>query len=224
MGIADLNIYSGGLLGLITSSGPVAKAVVFILLAFSVVSWTIIFIKWAQFRRVDKDASKFLRIAKDSESFKRLTTVYTENPDSPFYHLLVTSYKELTGRDKEKQGPTRETLLAVESVIRIAVSEETEKLEHRLSFLATTANTAPFIGLFGTVWGIMDAFREIGVRGTSSLAVVAPGISEALITTALGLATAIPAVLGYNYLVNRLKGLSTRMEYASSYIVNLISR
>lgn len=224
MSIADLNIYSGGLLGLIYSSGPVAKAVVFILLTFSIVSWTIIFYKWKQFRGVERDAFKFLRIVKDSESFKRLTTVYTENPDSPFYRLLITSYKELTVRQKEKPAADEETLSAVESVLKIAGSEETAKLENRLSFLATTANTAPFIGLFGTVWGIMDSFREIGVRGTTSLAVVAPGISEALITTALGLATAIPAVLGYNYLVNRLKGLSSKMEYASAYIINLINR
>jgi biopolymer transport protein TolQ len=112
----------------------------------------------------------------------------------------------------------------VENLLKITVGQETEKLEHRLSFLATTANTAPFIGLFGTVWGIMDSFREIGLRGTTSLAVVAPGISEALITTALGLFTAIPAVLGYNFLVNRLKGLSSKMEQACAYIVNLITR
>ncbi len=109
-------------------------------------------------------------------------------------------------------------------MLRVSISEETERLERRLSFLATTANTAPFIGLFGTVWGIMDSFREIGVRGTTSLAVVAPGISEALITTALGLATAIPAVLGYNYLVNRLRSVSVKMENASAYIINLIGR
>jgi biopolymer transport protein TolQ len=224
MGIADLNIYSGGLLGLIFSAGPVAKFVVLVLLVFSIVSWAIILYKWKQFRGAERDAVKFLRIAKDSESFKRLTTVYTDNPDSPFYRLLIASYKELTVRQKEKSGQEPETMLAVESVLKIAVSEETEKLEHRLSFLATTANTAPFIGLFGTVWGIMDSFREIGLRGTSSLAVVAPGISEALIATALGLATAIPAVLGYNYLINRLRGLSSKMEHASAYIVNLLTR
>jgi biopolymer transport protein TolQ len=168
---------------------------------------------------------KFLKIVKDTESFKRLTTMYSDNPDSPFYKLVIASYKEIAGRQKEGGGGGGAGLVpAVESVLRVSVAEETERLEHRLSFLATTANTAPFIGLFGTVWGIMDSFREIGMRGTTSLAVVAPGISEALITTALGLATAIPAVLGYNYLVNRLKGVSVKMENASAYIVNLISR
>ena len=98
-----------------------------------------------------------------------------------------------------------EAIPAIENILKITIAEESVKLERRLTFLATTANTAPFIGLFGTVWGIMDSFREIGVRGTTSLAVVAPGISEALIATAIGLATAIPAVLGYNYCLGRLK-------------------
>jgi biopolymer transport protein TolQ len=224
MGVADLNIYSGGLVGLIYSSGPVAKAVVFILLLFSILSWTILFFKWKQLSAVDKDGMRFLKVAGDSESFKRLTTMYADNPDSPFYRLLIPSYKELTIRQKENQNLGVEAIPAVESVLKVAVSEETERLERRLSFLATTANTAPFIGLFGTVWGIMDSFREIGLRGTTSLAVVAPGISEALITTALGLATAIPAVLAYNYLINRLKSVSTKMEHASARIVNLINR
>jgi biopolymer transport protein TolQ len=223
MGVASLNIYSGGLLGLIYSSGPVAKAVVFILLFFSVISWAIIFFKWRQFAVTERDGVKFIKVAKDIDSFKRLTSMYADNPDSPFYKLVVTSYKEVVGRQKANQG-LNEIVPALESTLKITVSEETERLEKRLSFLATTANTAPFIGLFGTVWGIMDSFREIGVRGTTSLAVVAPGISEALVTTALGLATAIPAVLAYNYLVNRLRGLSSKLEHASIYITNLIAK
>jgi len=173
---------------------------------------------------VQSDGDKFLRVARDSDSFKKLTTIYADKPDSPFYKLLISSYKEVTARQKEGQSSTQETIPAVENVLKVTVSQETERLERRLSFLATTANTAPFIGLFGTVWGIMDSFREIGLRGTTSLAVVAPGISEALITTALGLFAAIPAVLAYNALSNRLKGVSLKLEYASTYIINLITR
>jgi biopolymer transport protein TolQ len=224
MGISDINVYTGGLSGLVLSAGPVARTVVLILLFFSVVSWTIIFFKWRQLSAAERDGMKFLRVAKDSDSFQRLAAAYSEDPDSPFYKLLVASYKEVTGRQRENTRAGADALPAVEGVLRVAISEETEKLEGRLSFLATTANTAPFIGLFGTVWGIMDSFREIGVRGTTSLAVVAPGISEALITTALGLATAIPAVLAYNYLINKLRGVSVKMESASAYIINLISR
>ncbi len=224
MGLSDLNVYSGGLLGLLSSSGPVAKAVVLILFCFSLVSWAVIFYKWRQFSRVERDGDRFLKIIRDSDSFKRLTTAYRENPDSPFYKLLVTTYKETAVRQKDSLDVRPETVPAVENILRIATSEEVSRLEARLSFLATTANTAPFIGLFGTVWGIMDSFREIGVRGSTSLVVVAPGISEALITTALGLATAIPAVLGYNYLLSRLRGLTAKLENASGHIINLVTR
>jgi biopolymer transport protein TolQ len=224
MGFSDLNVYSGGLLGLLSSSGPVAKVVVLILFCFSLVSWAIMFSKWRQFSRIERDGDRFLKIIRDSDSFKRLTTTYRENPDSPFYRLLMTTYKETAVRQKDSLDVKPETVPAVENVLRITISEEMERLEARLSFLATTANTAPFIGLFGTVWGIMDSFREIGVRGSTSLVVVAPGISEALIATALGLATAIPAVLGYNYLLSRLKRLSSKLENASSHIVNLVTR
>jgi len=224
MDIIDFNALSGGALSLIFSAGPVAKVVVVVLLFFSVWSWTIFLYKWHQLGSVQSDGDKFLRVARDSDSFKKLTSIYADKPDSPFYKLLISSYKEVTARQKEGQSSLQETIPAVENVLKVTVSQETERLERRLSFLATTANTAPFIGLFGTVWGIMDSFREIGLRGTTSLAVVAPGISEALITTALGLFAAIPAVLAYNALSNRLKGVSLKLEYASTYIINLITR
>jgi biopolymer transport protein TolQ len=210
-------------MGLIYSSGPVAKTVVLILLFFSIVSWAIILFKWGQLRAAEKDGASFLDHAKNADSFKRLTTTYADSPESPFYRLLVTSYREYSARQKENQSQP-DIVSSVESIAKITISEETERLEKRLSFLATTANTAPFIGLFGTVWGIMDSFKEIGLKGTTSLAVVAPGISEALITTALGLATAIPAVLGYNYLINRLGSVSKKMEHASLLIAKLINR
>ena len=224
MDITDLNSYTGGFIGLISSAGPVAKVVVFVLLFFSVVSWTIFLYKWKQLSSVENDGDKFIRLARDSDSFKRLTTVYADNPESPFYKLLANAYKEVTIRQKDGHTDARDVLTAVENILKTTVAEETSRLERKLSFLATTANTAPFIGLFGTVWGIVDSFREIGLRGTTSLAVVAPGISEALITTALGLATAIPAVIFYNYHTNRLRSIASKMENASAYIVNLLSR
>jgi biopolymer transport protein TolQ len=224
MGLSALDVYTGGLLGLLLSAGPVAKVVVFILFCFSLVSWAVIIFKWRQFSRVERDGDRFLRIINDSDSFKKLASAYRENPESPFYRLLIRTYKETAVRQKESLDIRPETVPAVENVLKITMTEEIERLESRLSFLATTANAAPFIGLFGTVWGIMDSFREIGLRGSTSLVVVAPGISEALITTALGLATAIPAVLGYNYLLARLKGLSSKLENASNHIINLITR
>jgi biopolymer transport protein TolQ len=137
---------------------------------------------------------------------------------------MLASYKEITSIQKDNPGIRPDIVQHVENILKITLSEETERLERRLSFLATTANTAPFIGLFGTVWGIMDSFREIGLRGTTSLSVVAPGISEALIATAIGLATAIPAVLAYNYFVGRLKRINSRMENAVIYIINLLEK
>lgn len=224
MGISTINHYTGGVLGMLFASGPVAKAVVLILLIFSVLSWTIIFFKFKQYSRTEKDGERFLKTIKEVGSFKKLTSIYRSNADNAFYRLLVASYKEIASLKSDNPGINQDVILRIDNLLKITISEETERLEKRLSFLATTANTAPFIGLFGTVWGIMDSFREIGLRGTTSLAVVAPGISEALITTAIGLATAIPAVLAYNYFLGRLKGIISRMENASTYILNTIDR
>ncbi|MCX5805364.1 MAG: MotA/TolQ/ExbB proton channel family protein [Proteobacteria bacterium] len=165
-----------------------------------------------------------MRTARDADSFKKLVTTYRETPNNTFYRLMFASYKEIASRQKENPGIRPEIMPSVENALKITMSEETERLERRLSFLATTANTAPFIGLFGTVWGIMDSFREIGLKGTTSLSVVAPGISEALIATAIGLATAIPAVLAYNYFNGRLKRILSKMENASMYIMNLLDK
>lgn len=224
MDISVINNYTGGALSLLYSAGPVAKVVVAILFIFSIVSWTIILYKLKQFGRTENDAGRFMRIAKDADSFKRLVTTYRETPNNAFYRLMFASYKEIASRQKENPGITPKAIPPVENILKIVIAEETERLERRLSFLATTANTAPFIGLFGTVWGIMDSFREIGLKGTTSLSVVAPGISEALIATAIGLATAIPAVLAYNYFNGRLKRILSKMENASMYILNLLEK
>jgi biopolymer transport protein TolQ len=224
MGLSNLNMYTGGLLSLLYSAGPVAKAVVIILIIFSIVSWTIMLYKLKQYRRVEKEGERFIKIVKEVDSFKKLITMYRESPDNSFYRLILATYKEISSRQRDNPDIKPETIPLIENVLKITISEESERLERRLSFLATTANTAPFIGLFGTVWGIMDSFREIGIRGTTSLAVVAPGISEALIATAIGLATAIPAVLAYNYFVGRLKRIISKLENASMHILNILEK
>ncbi len=225
MDVGSLNSYTGGLLGLVYAAGPMAKAVITLLLFFSIVSWTIIFVKMRQYKKTEEQADRFFRAIKDADSFKNLIAVYRDSNDNSFYRLILACYKEVTSRQKDNPGHIKpEAIPAIDNVLKITISEESVKLERRLTFLATTANTAPFIGLFGTVWGIMDSFREIGVRGTTSLAVVAPGISEALIATAIGLATAIPAVLGYNYCLGRLKRIIARMENAALYLLNIIEK
>lgn len=219
------NIYSSGLIGMILGAGPMAKVVMVILFFFSVVSWTIIFMKFRQYSRTESEGDRFFRAVKESDSFKKLISIYRDSQDNAFYRLVLACYKEVTSRQKDNPGRIhKDDISAVDNMMKIAIAEESVKLERRLSFLATTANTAPFIGLFGTVWGIMDSFREIGVRGTTSLAVVAPGISEALIATALGLATAIPAVLAYNYFLGRLKRILSRMENAAMYLTNILEK
>jgi biopolymer transport protein TolQ len=225
MDMGTANMYTGGLLGLIYAAGPMAKAVIGILIFFSIVSWTIIFVKMRQFSKTEEQADRFFGAIKDADSFKRLVSVYRDSNDNAFYRLILACYKEVTSRQKDNHGTLMpEAIPAIDNLLKITIAEESVKLERRLTFLATTANTAPFIGLFGTVWGIMDSFREIGVRGTTSLAVVAPGISEALIATAIGLATAIPAVLGYNYCLGRLRRITTRMDNAAMYLINIIQK
>ncbi len=210
---------------MILSAGPMAKVVMVILFFFSIVSWAIILIKIRQYRRTESEGERFFKAVKEADSFKKLISVYRDSQDNAFYRLVLACYKEVTSRQKENPGKIhKDDLPVIENMLRVAISDESVKLERRLSFLATTANTAPFIGLFGTVWGIMDSFREIGVRGTTSLAVVAPGISEALIATAFGLATAIPAVLAYNYFLGRLKRILSRMENAAIYLINIIEK
>ena len=225
MGIESANMYTGGVLGLIYAAGPVAKTVLAILFLFSIVSWAIMFAKWRQYGKTDSEGDRFFRVVKDSDSFKTLVTRYRDSQDNAFYRLVLTCYKEITKqKDGGAQGLSQESMTSLDNLLKITITEESVKLERRLSFLATTANTAPFIGLFGTVWGIMDSFREIGMRGTTSLAVVAPGISEALIATAIGLATAIPAVLCYNYCQGRLRRILARLENAAMYLLNFVGK
>ena len=224
MDISGADMYTGGLLGLIYAAGPVAKAVLLILFFFSVISWSIAFVKWRQFNRTDEEGDRFFRAVKDADSFKKLISVYRDSQDNAFYRLILACYKEVTSRQKDNSPLKPEAISAIDNILKITIAEESVKLERRLTFLATTANTAPFIGLFGTVWGIMDSFREIGIKGTTSLAVVAPGISEALIATAVGLATAIPAVLAYNYCLGRLKRILSRLDNAAMYLINIIEK
>ena len=214
---------------LILQAGVVAKAVLVILLLFSVACWTIIFLKHRVFRRADRQDERFLRLFRES---KNLSTTYEDCrrfPQSPLAILFREGYRELSFALRGNPAPAAsplpveaapkglevsgdELLSRVARVLRHASLREVSGLERSLIFLATTGNVTPFIGLFGTVWGIMDAFHSIGLTGSANLGAVAPGIAEALITTAAGLATAIPGVIAYNYFLNRIKGAATRMD------------
>ncbi len=230
--------FGGGILELILYSGPVVKAVLLILLFFSILSWAIIFAKMRLIRLADNESRSFLRIFWEGKQFASIFAESKKLRHSPTAEIFRAAYMELTKLSQAKSNPdsSRKSsdptsfsmeLSGVENInraMRQASTSELTKLERALGFLATTGSTTPFIGLFGTVWGIMDAFRGIGARGSATLAVVAPGISEALIATAAGLAAAIPAVVAYNYYTNRIKVLNSQMENFSSELLNIIER
>ncbi len=216
-------------INLILQAGIVAKAVLLVLLFFSLACWTIIFLKLRSFGRADKQDGRFLRLFRESKSLQSAYEDCRRFPQSPLAALFREGYRELSLALKGNPAPgggaathdvpakgldvSAEDLLSrVSRTLRHASLREISGLERLLIFLATTGNVTPFIGLFGTVWGIMDAFHSIGLTGSANLGAVGPGIAEALITTAAGLAAAIPGVIAYNYFLNRIKGAATRMD------------
>ena len=205
--------------GLIESSGLVAKAVLVILLAFSLISWAIIFSKWGLFRRARAHSNRFMRMFRKSERLQDVAAVADQFRPSPLIAVFEGAYSEL-----RKQAPQPIRLGALQRAIQVAASEELTHLESRLPWLATTGAVTPFIGLFGTVWGIIDAFHGLGTAGAATLRAVAPGISEALITTAAGLFAAIPAVIAYNMFTQHIREFGARMDDFGLELVNEVER
>lgn len=216
-----------GLVGIILRSSLIAKLVLAILLFFSVVSWAIIVDKYLALRRAKRESRYFLRIFKNSQNFKEVILHSQKWRRSPFASMFISGNSELEYQlERFKQdNPTIVNKINIEAIKRQlvrAANAEIDKLQSQLSFLATTASATPFIGLFGTVIGIINAFEEIGRLGSSDLSVVAPGIAEALIATAMGLAAAIPAVIGYNYCINQIRSFAADMEDFASEIITII--
>jgi biopolymer transport protein TolQ len=229
-GAGDMDI-----LTLLAHATPVAKAVLAILLIFSAVSWGIILYKTWQFNRSERQSATFLDVFRKSSKFSEVAAVCRTLSESPLVGLFQSGYAELNsqlrsgppGENKPPAGAARPTLKSLDAVDRAllrATTVEMAKLERRVPFLATTASITPFIGLFGTVWGIIVAFQQIGVAGSSSLAVVAPGIAEALVATAAGLFAAIPAVYFYNHFTNRVKHFGAEMDDFSLEFLNISER
>lgn len=213
-------------------AGLVVKIVLLILVVFSVISWAIIFIKWRFFRNARQQTAYFLDLFWGNSE---IGGVYKESDElrfSPVAQLFRSGYSELM-RINKIQGSTDSTSHeppingladSVERALKRAIIQQGSRLDKALSFLATTGNTAPFIGLFGTVWGIMESFRDIGMSGSASLAVVAPGISEALIATAAGLAVAIPAVVAFNHFNNKASEMRSEMDAFAADFLSLVVR
>lgn len=220
--------------GMVAQAGPMAKGVLLVLLVFSIISWAIIIHKLRVLKRVRRESRLFLQMFHDSGNLSTLYTRSLRMQHSPLAKIFIAGYKEFKRATEESQlvarrsgqgaapapNPSGDSILfGVRRALAVTASEETGKLEQTLIFLATTGSTTPFIGLFGTVWGVMNAFRGLGMRGSASIGVVAPGIAEALIATAAGLAAAIPAVMAYNYFVNKIRFLSADMENFSSLLL-----
>ncbi len=227
--LSEVNIWS-----LAFESTGVVFFVLLFLIFFSLASWAIIIWKFFELRRAKISCEDFLTAFWQT---KRLDQLYEEAvtiEGNPVAEVFVAGYREAEHvlKARTKSGSEESTVLtaelsgveSVERALRRAANQEITNLERLITFLATTASVTPFIGLFGTVWGIMNSFRQIGIQGAAGLAVVAPGISEALIATALGLGAAIPAVIAYNHYQNRIKVLEDEIENFTADFLNLVGR
>jgi biopolymer transport protein TolQ len=230
--------FHGSLFDMVVHAGFVVQLVLLLLFLFSVVSWAIILMKYVHIRKIRKENSAFLSIYMKSTKLSEIFPEAKKFQNSTLAEVFRGGYTELVKFTRVLRGtpPIKDTVEAAGPVLEIggvdnveramnrACGTETTKLEAALGFLATTGSASPFIGLFGTVWGIMDTFKGIGARGSATLAVVSPGISEALIATAAGLAAAIPAVIFYNYYLNQIKGMTLEMDNFASELLNIVER
>ncbi|MFQ5735783.1 MAG: protein TolQ [Thermodesulfobacteriota bacterium] len=213
-----------GLWGMIWGAGLMVKFVLLVLLLFSVFSWAIIAYKVRLLRKIEQETTTFYDLFWEKRQFTHIIGISKNYRITPLTNLFNAVYSELSSIMKGPEGLRREDLERFERILKKTSAIETAKLEYAVGFLATTGNTAPFIGLFGTVWGIMTSFQSIGAKGAANLAVVAPGISEALVATAMGLLAAIPAVVGYNHLLARTHRITTEMNNFSSDLLNIIEK
>ena len=208
---------------LVMNAGPMVKFVMLTLAFASVVCWAIIFAKYVVFKEANKNTELFLTHFYEGISWDDISKQLALYKNAPLAHVFQAGYHELQ-KIGGKKDIDKEHFDNVIRALRRAMTAETTRLEKTIYFLATTGSTAPFIGLFGTVWGIMNSFQSIGATGVANLAIVAPGISEALIATAIGLAAAIPAVVAFNYFQTRVRIFVSEMENFASDFTNMMKR
>ena len=211
----------GEVLDMLSNTGPVAKLVLLILLAFSVLSWAIILTKWSLLRRARVQSGRFVRAFRKAQRLQDIAAVADQFRPSPLVGVFEGGFEEYK-RQVTGQSALLRSISGVQRGMQIGASEEVTRLERNLPWLAITAAVTPFIGLFGTVWGIIDAFHGLGTAGAATLRAVAPGISEALITTAAGLAAAIPAVIAYNLFGSSIRELAARSDDFALEVLNAV--
>jgi biopolymer transport protein TolQ len=219
---AALALQQVNLWDMVARSTPLNLGVLVILLVFSVFSWTIIFSKWSVFRRARKADARFLRAFRKAQGLDAVQLATEQFRPAPLVAVFDFGYDEIA-RQVKARG-TVSNKLALERSLQLGTSEELAKLERNMSWLATTASVSPFIGLFGTVLGIIRAFLELGQSGSASLRAVGPGISEALVATAVGLFAAIPAAVAYNQFGHVIREIGARMDDFSMEFLNMTER
>jgi biopolymer transport protein TolQ len=222
-----------GVFYMLSGAGPVVKFVMLLLLFFSITSWAIMFIKFRYVRKAFKESDEFIDIFWQCRNLADAFSKAKALRSSPVARIFITAYMEMARSDskdkkqlqiKRTQSNYLQIIGSIKRSLNRSIGVEVRRLVQLVPFLATAGNISPFIGLFGTVWGIMGTFHGIGLSGSASLAVVAPGISEALIATAAGLAVAIPSVIGYNYFTDRIRVLDSELQSFSSDLLNIIER
>jgi biopolymer transport protein TolQ len=210
------------LINLLLRASPIAKVVLVILLLFSIASWVIIFSKWSALRNAEAATARFLSRFRNRSKLSDVLIEAEQAKASPVARIFMAGYEEITGQ-MGGAGAIR-SLDSVNRVLQSATIAEVTRLERSLGWLATTANASPFIGLFGTVVGIVIAFQGLSAATASSIQSVAPGIAEALIATAAGIAAAVPAAIFYNHLLSKVKSLTATMDRFALEMLNLIER
>jgi biopolymer transport protein TolQ len=227
----DINV-----IDLIKEVGAVNQVVLLILIVLSVVSWAIIFQKTMSFRNIERQTATFLDVFRRSSKFSEVQSVCPSLPATPLVGVFQAGYAELNAQFRSTgtapaanpggaaARPILKSLAAVDRALLRASAVEVNKLEKRVPFLATIASSAPFIGLFGTVWGILVTFQRIGVTGSTNLATVGPGIADALVATAAGLFAAVPAVMFYNHFTTKVKGFASDLDDFALEFLNIAER
>ena len=219
--------HQGEIWQLIAATGFVARITLLVLLFFSVLSWAIIFKKYSRFKSARRASREFMRIFRGSRKLSEIRAACKNLTASPLVEVFLAGYREIENQAVVAENPGAPRIRSLDGVqraLQIASSAQLTLLEKWLTWLATIGAVTPFIGLFGTVWGIIDAFQGLGSAGTASLRSVAPGISEALVTTAAGLFAAIPAVIAYNQYLQHLKEFGAQMDDFGLEFLNMTER